>query len=198
MQERISIPWPEPPKPPQMDPTQYDTPEDVVAEVTYVPSPVPDHPSPHLAAGSLTKKCADDYVRMLRADIPYDQTAFPGELLLTRELSNPHSRTKKRIRYLSAKARQRDLLKQYIDEELKNLNGRTRREARAEATFRWRTRIEEDRKVELKKRWVQRGQEARLQRKRVRQTKKLEREKKRLRDLVLTSAKNQVLPEVQA
>ncbi len=198
VQERIPIPWPEPPKPPQMEPTQYDTPEDVVAEVTYAPSPVPEHPSPSLAAGSLRKNCADDYVRMLRADIPYDQTAFPAELLLTRELSNPHSRTKKRIRYLTAQARQRDLLKHYIDEELKSLNGRTRREARAEATFRWRARIEDDRKAELKRRWVQRGQGARLQRKQERQTKKLEKEKKRLRDLVLTAAKNQVLPEVQA
>jgi len=198
VQEHIPIPWPEPPKPPQMEPTQYDTPEDVVAEVTYAPSPVPEHPSPSLAAGSLRKNCADDYVRMLRADIPYDQTAFPAELLLTRELSNPHSRTKKRIRYLTAQARQRDLLKHYIDEELKSLNGRTRREARAEATFRWRARIEDDRKAELKRRWVQRGQGARLQRKQERQTKKLEKEKKRLRDLVLTAAKNQVLPEVQA
>lgn len=37
-----------------------------------------------------------------------------------------------------------------------------------------------------------------MQRKQERQTKKLEKEKKRLRDLVLTAAKNQVLPEVQA
>lgn len=131
---------------------------------------------------------------MLRQEIPYSQN-FPAELFLARELSNPHSREKKRERYLASKARQESLLKEYIAKELKkSIEGRNRREAVAEATFKWRERVRLDRKAELKKRWVARGLQARLERRKRRAQEKLDGEKKKLRELVLREAPNQVMP----
>lgn len=131
---------------------------------------------------------------MLRQEIPYSQN-FPAELFLARELSNPHSREKKRERYLASKARQESLLEEYIAKELKKLiEGRSRREAVAEATFKWRERIRLDRKSELKKRWVARGLKARLERRNRRAQEKLDGEKKKLRELVLREAPNQIMP----
>lgn len=139
---------------------------------------------------------ADDYIRMLRQEIPYSQN-FPMEHFLARELSNPHSREKKRQRYLATKARQEMLLKKYIDAELKKIiEGRSRREAIAEATFKWRERLRLDRKADLKKRWIARGLQARLERRRRRAQKKLETEKRSLRELVLRVAPNQIMPKV--
>lgn len=133
---------------------------------------------------------------MLRNEADLDQT-FPLELLVSRELANPHSRMKKALRYRAAKVHERALLHECIRAELADLRGRTRREARAEATFRWRARIRDDRKAELKKRHVQRGLAARLERKRERQTKKVEMEARRLRNLVLKEGPNQVVPRAQ-
>lgn len=131
---------------------------------------------------------------MLRQEIPYSQN-FPAELFLGRELSNPHSREKKRERYLASKARQESLLKEYIAKEIKKpIEGRSRREAVAEATFKWRERVRLDRKAELKKRWVARGLQARLERRKRRAQEKLDGEKKKLRELVLREAPNQVMP----
>lgn len=119
------------------------------------------------------------------------------ELFLARELSNPHSREKKRQRYLAKKAQQQALLKEYIDEELKKeVEGRGKREAIAEATFRWHERLRLDRKRELKRRWIARGLKARLERRRRRAQEKLVLEKRKLRELVLRVAPNQVMPKV--
>lgn len=120
------------------------------------------------------------------------------EISIARELSNPHSRVKKRLRYLAARTRERELLKQYVQAEVaKKTPGRSKREAVAEATFKWREKLRLDRKVELKKRWVQRGLKARLERKRERAGKKLEREKRKLNELILKEAPNQVVPKAR-
>lgn len=117
------------------------------------------------------------------------------ELSIARELSNPHSRVKKRMRYLAARERERELLKEYVRIEVaKRIPGRSKREAVAEATFKWQEKLRLDRKAELKKRWVQRGLQARLERKRERSHRKLEREKKKLNELILKEAPNQVVP----
>ncbi|EJD03689.1 uncharacterized protein FOMMEDRAFT_19078 [Fomitiporia mediterranea MF3/22] len=192
-QERLLIPWPEPDKPTVPKPTKYDTPQDVIAEVTYVPSKLSRHLSS--ATPALRTEKGYDYDRMLRKEIPYNQN-FPMELFIARELSNPHSRAKKRERYLAAKARQQLLLKEYMADELKKtIEGRSKREAIAEATFKWRERIRLDRKAELKRRWIARGLKARLERRRRRAQEKLEFEKKKLRELVLRVAPNQVMPK---
>ncbi|KAH8119926.1 hypothetical protein DFH11DRAFT_1721825 [Phellopilus nigrolimitatus] len=194
-QERITIPWPEPEKPSVPNPTEYDTPSKVVAEMTYVPSRFPRKYTSSILSADNAK--ADEYVRMLRNELPYSQD-YPMELFLARELSNPHSRIKKRERYLAARARQQALLTKYVEDELKrSIEGRSKREAIAEATFRWHERVRLDRKAEMKKRWVARGLKARLERRRRRAHEKQEVEKRKLRELVLREAPNQVMPGAQ-
>lgn len=172
--------------------TPYDTAPDVVAEVTYMPSPPPRKLKTETPP--LTESKADDYVRMIRDELPYSQS-FPVELFIARELSNPHSREKKRQRYLAAKARQQALLKQYIEAELnRRIEGRSKSEAIAEARFKWRERMRLDRKADLKRRWVARGLKSRLERRRRRAQEKQEAEKKKLRELILREAPNQVVP----
>ena len=123
----------------------------------------------------------------------YDATA-PMELHLHKELSNPHSRAKKQARWQAAFVRQRELLARYVREELKDLKGRTRREARAEAVWKWRERLAADRRAEKKRRWVHRGGEAELLRRRARGARKERKVDERLRKLVLKQAPNQVIP----
>lgn len=119
------------------------------------------------------------------------------ELFVARELSNPHSRIKKRQRYLAARERDRALLKEYLALELKkNIKGRTKREAVAEATFRWRERLRVERKVELKRRRVLRGQDARIEKKREKRGKKIEARRRRLNELVVRAAPNQIMPKL--
>ncbi|KAL5519230.1 hypothetical protein ACEPAH_913 [Sanghuangporus vaninii] len=192
-QESLTIPWPEPEKPVLPKPTDYDTSAKVVAEVTYHPAKLPRRCFSATPPFGIER--ADSYDRMLRNEIEYSQN-FPMELFLARELSNPHSREKKRQRYLANKARQQALLKEYMDEELKkSVEGRSKREAIAEATFRWRERLRVDRKRELKRRWIARGLKARLERRRRRAQEKLAHEKKKLRELVLRVAPNQIMPK---
>ncbi|KAI5124173.1 hypothetical protein M0805_000980 [Coniferiporia weirii] len=192
-QERITIPWPEAEKPSVPNPTKYDTPANIVAEVTYTPSNLPLQYTSSYPV--LVDEIADDYVRVLRGELPYSQD-YPMELFLGRELSNPHSRSKKRQRYLAAQARQQALLKEYVEAELKKpVDGRSKREAITEATYRWRERVRLDRKAELKRRWVARGLKARLERRRRRAQEKMEAERRKLRELVLREAPNQIMPK---
>lgn len=172
--------------------TAYDTAPAVVAEVTYKPSKLPRKITTETP--SLVESKADDYIRMIRNEIPYSQS-FPMEYFLAREFSNPHSREKKRQRYLAAKAKQKDLLQKYIEAELnKPIEGRSRSEAVAEATYKWKERMRLDRKAELKKRWVARGLKARLERRRRRAAEKQEAERKKLQELILREAPNQFVP----
>ena len=90
------------------------------------------------------------------------------------------------------------MLKAFIAEEYANLKGRTRRGARAEATFKWHARVRADKKADLKQRWAAQGLEARLQRKQERRKTKLEEQKRRLRDLVSKAVPSQVIPELHA
>jgi len=123
----------------------------------------------------------------------YDDSA-PIELHLQKELSNPHSRAKKQARWQAAFARRRELLAQYVRDELRDLKGRTRREARAEAVWKWRERLAADRREEKKAWWVHRGGEVALLRRRARRARKEGKQDKRLHDLVLKEAPNQVIP----
>ncbi|OBZ71921.1 Cell division cycle-related protein res2/pct1 [Grifola frondosa] len=171
--------------------TPYDTLAEAVTEVTYTPPmlpastkvPVPSPPS------------AQSYVNSLRKPEkhPYDASQ-PIEVHLQLELSNPHSRAKQQARWKAYQEYKVALLKEYIVAELKNLQGRTRRVATAEATFKWRQRLIDDRKAEMKRRAKNRGEEARLLRKKERNARKLEKQRERLRNLVLEEAPNQVIP----
>lgn len=137
-----------------------------------------------------------EYIRSLYKRSAFDASA-PVEVYLARELSNPHSRAKKQERWQAYQLYKKSLLKHMIKVEYKNLMGRTRRDARAEAAFKWKQRLEEERKAEIKRRWVKRGGEAKLQGRRARKAKKLERVQRRLRELVLAPAPNQVVPGTQ-
>ena len=98
-------------------------------------------------------------------------------------------------RVRAARAAQRDLLRQMIEDEVKDLHGRTRREARADAIFKWHMRVRADRKAELTRRYIARGLQARLARKQEKKRKKVERITRRLNEMVLREAPNQVVPE---
>ena len=124
---------------------------------------------------------------------PYDAAA-PIELHLQKELSNPHSRAKKQARWQAALARRHELLAQYVRNELKDLKGRTRREARAEAAWKCRERLAADLREERTRRWIHRGGAAAVARQRVRQARKERKRDERLRSLVLKDEPNQVVP----
>jgi len=189
--DRINIPWPVPTPRERGEPSLYDTSKDAVTEITYTPPafpanprlPLPKPPSEH------------EYIKFLST--PEKSTfkeSLPMELNVVREISNPHSRAKKQKRWQAQQEYQRDLLQQFVKAELKNLKGRTRREARAEAAFKWKQKLVEDRKAEFKRRWQKRGQEAKLLRKRARAVRKEEKRGQRLANLVLQQGDNQVLP----
>ena len=164
---------------------------DVVNEVTYTPpplpstllSPAPRVPSEHEYITSLSKP--------EKVALPKEA---PVEVYLLKELSNPHARAKKQARWQAFKARTKALLEEYIQAEYANLAGRTRREARAEATWKWQQRLAQDRKEELKRRWRNRGAEARLERKAKRKARKMAKRDEKLRNLVLADEPNQVVP----
>jgi len=168
----------------------YDTPENVVAEVTYIPPPLPANAK--IPVRSQPSEQA--YIDYLTSPTSSFNPADPMEVNLVKEISNPHSRAKKQKRWQELQRREKALLEEYVKAELKDLQGRTRREARAEATFKWKQRIEADRKAELKRRWQLRGQEAKLLRKRARAAKKEAKRNQKLADLVLEQGPNQVIP----
>jgi len=189
--DRINIPWPVPTPRNRGDAGLYDTPGDVVAEVTYTPPPLPaDTNVPARAPPS--EQAYIDYLSSPTSS-SFDP-ADPVEVNLVREVSNPHSRAKKQRRWQERQRHEQTLLEEYVKAELKDLQGRTRREARAEASFKWKQRIEVDRKAELKRRWQLRGQEAKLLRKRTRAAKKEAKRNQKLADLTLEQGMNQVIP----
>jgi len=167
--------------------------EDVMA-ITYKPFALPSA-EPSVAAVEREAKSEGEYIESVLdpQNRAYDATA-PMELHLQKELSNPHSRAKKQARWQAAFVRQRELLAQYVREELKDLKGRTRREARAEAVWKWRERLAADRREEKKMRWIHRGGEAALLRRKARRARKERKLDERLRNLVLKGAPNQVIP----
>ena len=169
----------------------YDTLEDVVAEVTYTPPALPaDAKIPARPPPS-----EQTYIDYLSSPTSSSfNPADPVEANLVKEVSNPHSRAKKQRRWQERQRSEKALLEEYVKSELKDLQGRTRRDARAEATFKWRQRVEADRRAELKRRWQLRGQEAKLLRKRARAAKKEAKRNQKLADLVLEQGPNQVIP----
>ncbi|CAL1702194.1 unnamed protein product [Somion occarium] len=192
---RTHIKWPKPLKQRLSDATPYETPLSVVNEITYtlpplpsdVTAPLPAPPSEHEYIKTISK--SDDYTF---------NASLPIEVHVHKELTNPHSRAKKQERWQAYQMYRRSLLHQVIQAEYKSLRGRTRREARAEATFKWRQQLIDERKAEAKRRWCNRGQEAKLTSKNERKARKADRLDKKLRDLVIPTAPNQVIPGKQA
>jgi hypothetical protein len=166
--------------------------EDVVA-VTYEPFRLPSDES----AAVPQVDAENDYIQsVLDPEKRAYDAAVPIELHLQKELSNPHSRAKKQARWQAALAGQRELLAQYVRNELKDLKGRTRREARAEAVWKFRERLAADLREEKKRRWVHRGGEAEALRQKGRRARKGRKQDERLRRLVLKDEANQIVPAV--
>lgn len=126
---------------------------------------------------------------------PSFSPSAPVEVYLVKELSNPHSRAKKQARWQAHQTYQKALLKQFVDAEVADLRGRSVKDARAEATFRWRVKLEDDRKADKKRRWKTQEQVAQTERKLRRKGKKEARIRRRLTELVLEDEPNQVIPK---
>ncbi len=160
-------------------------------EVTYKPFALPSDAS----AAVPKENQENDYIQsVLDPEKRAYDAATPVELHLQKELSNPHSRAKKQARWQAELARQRGLLAEYVQRELKGLKGRTRREARAEAVWKWRERLAADLREEKKRRWIHRGGSAELLRQKARKARKERKGEERLSNLVLKEAANQIIP----
>ncbi|KAI6122763.1 hypothetical protein EDD16DRAFT_1548906 [Pisolithus croceorrhizus] len=189
--KEIVLPWPEPETPPKPKPnTLLDTSSETVLKITY-------QPPTFQPRGKAKSVVADEnaYIKTLFNPSPrgFDESQ-PMELHLAKELSNPHSRAKKQARWQAARRRKSELLKKFVARELLNQGDRTAREARAEAVFKWRQQMEEERKAEKKRRWFTADRLAKLARKGKRKQRKAEKQKEKLTQLVLKDAPNQVIP----
>ncbi|KAF8579052.1 hypothetical protein K439DRAFT_1648585 [Ramaria rubella] len=195
---RISIPWPKTAKP-HTPPSKYDTPADVVKEVTWRPS-LRFYPPSNRAKAKLVEDAYLHSIRPPPSSVPvleYNQNTAPIEYMLGHELSNPHSRVKKQRRSRNWMKERAEAHKLFIETELSNLDGRTRIEALAEAEWKWTELRRNEERERRKKLWVLRGGARRLQRKRLRRARKERKEMEKMRNLVLAPAPNQVLPGTQ-
>ncbi|KAG7096659.1 hypothetical protein E1B28_004074 [Marasmius oreades] len=190
--ERINIPWPKPEPRTHAEPTRYDTPRGEVVKVTYQPPPF----TPTLKGLIPRTPTEREFLSSLYNSPKHTHQQQQVEQFLFKELSNPHSRAKKLKRWQSAQIQKKALLKSMIDDELKDLSGRTVGEARAEATFKWRQNLDQEKKALRKARWQRRGGEAKLERKHVRRLRKEEKKRDRLTALTLKEEPNQVVPIV--
>lgn len=122
-------------------------------------------------------------------------TDLPIEVFLVREIANPHSRAKKQERWQARLAAEDVLRTEMVREEMKDLKGRKRAVARREAIFRWKARVEGERKERAHIAWVKRGGPEDQARNESQREKRAARQQRKLRELVLPSgSKNQVLP----
>lgn len=171
-----------------------DTPKSVVAEITYKPPPLPTSITAPVPKPALESA----YINSLfnPSPIPFDESQ-PMDVHLVKELSNPHSRAKKQARWQQFQRYKVNLRKEMVSKELKNLKGRNARDATAEAMYKWRQVIEDEKKAKQKARWMTKERVAKFERKNKSKQKKTRRQNERLRDLVLADAPNQVLPKLQ-
>lgn len=187
--EKILIPWPKKAKREYPAPSAYDTTLEAVAEITYQP-PVLPHTTTSLVPAIPSEH---EYIKALKTRSAFDLSA-PVEVYMAKEVTNPHSRARKQQRWQQAQLREKTLLKEMIKEEARNLQGRTKKEATAEAFWKWRNRLIQERKAEVQRRHDVSGRTAKLVKKRERKVKKQQRLAKKLRALVLDAAPNQIIP----
>jgi hypothetical protein len=128
------------------------------------------------------------------SDSPFRNSQLPVEIFLEKELSNPHSRAKKHLRWLAHKNYEKSLLKDYIDAEMKDMQGRTKGDAIADATWKWREKLATERSEKRKLRWKLRGHEAKHERRVKRRVRKHHKQMKRLTEFSLRPEPNQVIP----
>lgn len=173
--------------------TTYDTPKEDVVKVTYKPPSF----TPSLKGLIPPRPTEDQYLTTLFN--PHRQNKFddspPIEGYLFRELANPHSRAKKLTRWKNSQFTKRARLAEITSEELKNLNGRTQREGKAEAAWRWRQEMEEERAAQKKRRWKHKAAEAKMEKQQKRRARKEAKQRQRLTALTLGEEANQVIPK---
>ncbi|KAF5393976.1 hypothetical protein D9757_000333 [Collybiopsis confluens] len=192
--ERISIPWPTPKPKIHGEATSYDTSKEDVLRVTFQPPPF----SPTLR-GVLPRVPTE--AQYLRALYNHSHQPFfagsqpPVEQFLYKELSNPHSRAKKMKRWQETRRAKRALLDDYIREEVRESRGRIVGQAKADAAFRWRQTLHQDKQALRKMKWIQRGGQEKLERKIQRRARKEEKQKLRLASLTLKEEPNQFIPK---
>lgn len=172
--------------------TSYDATHDVVAQITYQ---LPKF-SPSID-GSLSRTSEDAFLASivnthLRESI---EEGTPVETFLHKELANPYSKAKKLRRFREYKIRTQTLLKQMLDHEFKNVNGRNPQEVRAEVMFKWRAQLKAEKDERKQMRWKHKAEMANLERKAVRKARKEVQQRRRLTEMVLEEGSNQVTPQ---
>ncbi|KAG6831867.1 hypothetical protein H0H92_006984 [Tricholoma furcatifolium] len=190
--QRLSIPWPKPALRSKPEPLSIDTTKEEVMKVTYKPPAF----NP-LMKGLIPRPPPESqFLRTLyNPHVPNTLGVSPPvEVYLFRELSNPHSRAKKHARWLGWQKEKKARFEALVKEELENLNGRTPREARAEAAFKWRQQLEEEKAALRKQRWKKVNDEATLAKQSKRRERKEAKQRQRLTALSLKSEPNQVIP----
>jgi hypothetical protein len=171
----------------------YDTPKEEVAKVTYVPpsfSHILTAPRPRVPT-------EDEYIAGMSHPTkkPWFGDSPPVEMFLHRELCNPHSRAKKMKRWQSHQTYKKSLLRDYITAEMRELNGRSTKEARAEATFKWREKLSAEEEAERRRRWLTLAVAEKAKKKKARKTKRETKMRDQLTQLRLWEAPNQVIPK---
>jgi hypothetical protein len=138
------------------------------------------------------------YVRSLYNPQPHllHNVWGPMEVHVTRELSNPHSRAKRQARWKARREYQRVLLSSLMTDELAaaTKEGRSRREARVDAVYKWKGQLAREAREERQRRKIVRGDQAREDKKRAKRTHKATRKIDMLRRVVIQAGPNQVLP----
>lgn len=190
--DRSEIPWPEPEKLSIPEATFYDTPAHIVSEVTYKP-PQLIRPGPGGSLIPMRPAREQTYINTLWNGLEFNDGMLP-ELHMQAELSNPHSRAKKQARWQAKQERERDLLKKLIKAEGDNRRGRSSGELRKVAVFKWKLQLQEEKRAEKRRRWINRGMVERVQARKERKAKKAAKTSERLLNLVLEEAANQVIP----
>lgn len=173
---------------------KYDTPREVVAEITYRPPPLPSRISAAIPKpGSETA-----YINSLfnPSPIRFDESS-PLEAHVIKELVNPHARAKKQERWQRFQRRKDELREEIVAQELQNRNGRSAREATADALYKWRQTLEDEKRIKKKERWMTTDRVKKVERKNKSKLKKKRRQSERLSDLVLQTAPNQFLPNAK-
>ncbi|RXW25850.1 hypothetical protein EST38_g66 [Candolleomyces aberdarensis] len=190
----VQIPWPKAERPTLAEPSNYDTQLEVVTKLTYEVPQIRQSlngplPRPPLEDEYLTALYNAGY------NANFGNAAAPLEVYLEKELSNPHARAKKQQRWKARMANEKARLDEIIAEEKKHINGRTEREARAEAAFRWRQEIKDKQELQKKMRWKDRMADVNMIRKARQKVKKEERHRRKLTELVLADEPNQFVPK---
>ncbi|KAJ7688386.1 hypothetical protein B0H17DRAFT_938244 [Mycena rosella] len=191
--QKIKIPWPKAPPRPYLPASRYDTVKKEVAKVTYVPpsfSHILTAPPPRVPT-------EDEYIVGMSHPTmkPWFGDSPPVEMYMHKELSNPHSRTKKMKRWQSHQTYKKSLLRDYITAEMRELNGRTAKVARVEATFKWREKLSVEDEAERRRRWLTLAVAQKAQKKQARKARKAGKRKNQLTQLGLWEAPNQVIPK---